>query len=96
MVFSNLDAGNVLSSQGATHVNIFLFGKSTFQPILLPPGPPSIFTSTGLYDRVRDDPAEAKVTKCHVCWEAGGLQSENPFKLKSENQSLTDSRFYLI
>ena len=29
-------------------------------------GPPSIVASVSLYDRVRDDSAEEKVTKCHV------------------------------
>ena len=68
-----LDAGIVLSSQGATHVETLHNRKSDYKLYIFTPGPPSIVTSVSLYDRVRDDSAERKVTKCHVSWEAGGL-----------------------
>ena len=40
------------------------------------------FASVSLYDRVRDDSAEQKVTKCHVLREEGWFPSENCFHIK--------------
>ena len=37
------------------------------------------FASVSLYDRVRDDCAEQKVTKCHVLREAGGFPARIVF-----------------
>ena len=71
--FFNLDAGIVLSSQGATHVYNLQSNKQNYKIYVFTPGPPSIVTSVSLYNRVRDDSAERKATKCCVSWEAGGL-----------------------